>query len=176
MEQARRLAHHLYTQNLRDCKHDQLPQMTLKSYHPNTNRLTIPNIISTRAECKNRMSTFTWTPKFVSSERAFAETYIPGAEGKGRSDGIEPPWKSFNVITARGIFFFDILVPWLPVRDSMPPLPRRSGTFNGGPQERSRKLTPERQQQEWQICTRIYLERKLWCSRNCRNLSYSTGF
>jgi hypothetical protein len=35
-------------------------------------------------------------------------TDIPGAEGRGRSEGIEPPWKSFKVITARCNFFFDI--------------------------------------------------------------------
>jgi hypothetical protein len=35
-------------------------------------------------------------------------TYIPGADGRGKSEGIEPPWKSFKVITARDTFFFDI--------------------------------------------------------------------
>lgn len=38
------------------------------------------------------------------------ETHIPGAEGSGRSDGIEPPWKSFRVMAEReATFFFDIL-------------------------------------------------------------------
>ena len=38
------------------------------------------------------------------SEREL-DTDTPGAEGKGRSEGIEPPWKSFSVIVA---FFFAI--------------------------------------------------------------------
>jgi hypothetical protein len=37
------------------------------------------------------------------------DTYTPGAEGRGRSDGIEPPWKSFSVMVLPLTFFFDIL-------------------------------------------------------------------
>lgn len=37
-------------------------------------------------------------------------TYTPGAEGRGRSVGIEPPWKSLRVIVLPpNAFFFDII-------------------------------------------------------------------
>ena len=41
-------------------------------------------------------------------------TYTPGAEGRGRSEGIEPPWKSLSVIVLPLTFFFDIVLPFSP--------------------------------------------------------------
>lgn len=35
------------------------------------------------------------------------ETYTPGAEGRGSSEGMEPPWKSLSVIVVTA-FFFDM--------------------------------------------------------------------
>jgi len=34
---------------------------------------------------------------------------MPGAEGRGRSEGMEPPWKSLSVMVLPLTFFFDIL-------------------------------------------------------------------
>ena len=34
-------------------------------------------------------------------------TYTPGAEGRGSSEGMEPPWKSLSVIVVTA-FFFDM--------------------------------------------------------------------
>lgn len=42
------------------------------------------------------------------------ETYAPGAEGRGRSEGMEPPWKALrDMVDPVKAFFFDILSLWL---------------------------------------------------------------
>jgi hypothetical protein len=44
----------------------------------------------------------------IEEKRVKKGTYTPGAEGRGRSVGIEPPWKSLRVIVFPLAFFFDI--------------------------------------------------------------------
>jgi hypothetical protein len=43
----------------------------------------------------------------VKGPRVWWETYTPGAEGSGSSEGMEPPWKSLSVIVVTA-FFFDM--------------------------------------------------------------------
>jgi hypothetical protein len=46
----------------------------------------------------------------VRRARVWCETYTPGAEGSGSSEGMEPPWKSLSVIVVTA-FFFDMAAP-----------------------------------------------------------------
>lgn len=71
------------------------------------------------------------------------ETYTPGADGRGRSVGIEPPWKSLSVIVLPLTFFFD-MVPNRTLISSrfLPVVLRDLSSRNNGEERKEEKRNP----------------------------------